>query len=263
MTILNTIKAYKLTEIQTAKNNQTVADLYRLIDTQAKPRGFLSALRLKQQNSEIGLIAEIKKASPSKGLIRSDFDVEKLAQAYENGGATCLSILTDAPSFQGHDDFLMLGKNATNLPVLRKDFMFDPYQIIQSRALGADCILLIMACLDNHQAIELEQVAFELGMDVLIETHNAHEMDNALTYLKSDLIGINNRDLHSFITDLSVTQQLITLVPPSKLCVSESGIFTHDDIKRLQKHGVNSFLIGESLMRQTDVCLATQSLLHS
>ena len=192
MTILNQIKNYKLQEIVTAKQKQTVADLDILIQYQSEPRGFLTALRHKQQQSEIALIAEIKKASPSKGLIRSDFDVAFLAKAYEQGGAACLSILTDMPSFQGHDSFLALGRDNVNVPVLRKDFMFDSYQIIQSRALGADCILLIMACLDNQQAIELEQTAIEYGMDVLIETHNLHEVERALTHLKSDLIGINN-----------------------------------------------------------------------
>ena len=262
MTILDTIKNYKLQEIITAKQKQTVADLERMIQQQSKPRGFLNALHKKHQQSAVGLIAEIKKASPSKGLIRADFDVISLAQAYEAGGATCLSILTDTPSFQGHDDFLLQARNNVSLPVLRKDFMFEPYQIIQSRALGADCILLIMACLDTQQAIDLEQTAFAYGMDVLIETHNAYEMDNALTFLKSDLIGINNRNLHDFVTDLSVSEQLVTMIPNNKLCVSESGIFGHDDILRLQKHNINSFLIGESLMRQADVLQATKNLLN-
>lgn len=263
MTILDTIKEYKLQEIKTAKRQHTIADLQILMQQQSNPRGFLQALRLKHETSDIGLIAEIKKASPSKGLIRADFDVKKLAESYQTGGATCLSILTDMPSFQGHDDFLAIGRNAVDLPVIRKDFMFDTYQIIQSRALGADCILLIMACLDISQAIELETAAFELGMDVLIETHNHTEMDNALTYLKSDLIGINNRDLHSFITDLSVTEHLAQMVTPNKLCVSESGISTKSDINRLQKCNINSFLIGESLMRHTDVSLATKDLLSA
>lgn len=262
MTILDNIKAYKLNEIQIAKNKQTLADLDSIIKNQSKPRGFLSALGRKQQNSEIGLIAEIKKASPSKGIIRQDFDVSSLAQAYQDGGATCLSILTDAPSFQGHDDYLTIGRMATHLPVLRKDFLFDPYQIIQSRALGADCILLILACLDNNQAIELENIAFEYGMDVLIETHDFNEMERALKYLKSNLIGINNRNLHNFVTDLSVSEDLAKIVPPEKLCVSESGIFTNSDIKRLQKHHINSFLVGESLMRQNDVTRATKDLLR-
>jgi indole-3-glycerol phosphate synthase len=262
MTILDTIKNYKLQEIITAKQKTSVAELENLIQQQSKPRGFLNALNDKYQQSAVGLIAEIKKASPSKGLIRADFDVVSLAQAYEAGGATCLSVLTDTPSFQGHDDFLLQARNHVSLPVLRKDFMFDIYQIIQSRALGADCILLIMACLDTQQAIDLEQTAFAYGMDVLIETHNADEMDNALTYLKSDLIGINNRNLHDFVTDLSVSEQLVTMIPRNKLCVSESGIFGHDDIIRLQKHHINSFLVGESLMRQADVVQATKNLLN-
>lgn len=258
MTILEKIKNYKLDEIKIAKKNQSLSVLYDLIKGQSEPRGFLKALKNRQH---IGLIAEIKKASPSKGLIRQDFDVPSLAKAYQEGGATCLSILTDTPSFQGQDAFLTIGRNAVLLPVLRKDFMFDPYQIVQSRALGADCILLIMACLENNQAIELEQTAFELGMDVLIETHNEKEMDRALSFLKSDMIGINNRDLHSFVTDLAVSENLVQMVPDDKLCISESGIFTKQDIQRLQAHHIHSFLIGESLMRQQDVAKATKDLI--
>lgn len=261
MTILNQIKTYKLQEIHNAKQCYSLADLHLLAQECSKPRGFLTALRKKNQQSLIGLIAEIKKASPSKGLIREDFDVAMLARAYEVGGAACLSILTDKPSFQGDNHFLKLGRDAVSLPVLRKDFMFDTYQISESRALGADCILLIMACLDNAQAIELEQAAFDYGMDVLIETHNITEMERALTHLQSDLIGINNRDLHSFVTDLSVSEQLVSLIPDSKLCISESGIFTRDDIKRLQDSKIQNFLIGESLMRHEDVTLATKNLL--
>jgi indole-3-glycerol phosphate synthase len=261
MTILNQIKTYKLQEIQVAKQNYSLADLHLLAQKCSKPRSFLTALRKKNQEAKIGLIAEIKKASPSKGLIRADFDVAMLARAYQEGGAACLSILTDKPSFQGDDCFLALGRDAVDIPVLRKDFMFDTYQIVQSRALGADCILLIMACLDNAQAIELEQAAFDYGMDVLIETHNTTEMERALTHLKSDLIGINNRDLHSFVTDLSVSEQLVSMIPDDKLCISESGIFTRDDIKRLQKQSIQNFLIGESLMRHRDVTLATKNLL--
>ncbi|MFT6084274.1 MAG: indole-3-glycerol phosphate synthase [Alphaproteobacteria bacterium] len=258
MTILNQIKAYKLQEIESAKREKTIADLYIDIKKQMPTRGFLKALQDKKDQNMVGLIAEIKKASPSKGLIRADFDVTKIAQAYQDGGACCLSILTDSPSFQGHDDFLIIGRNAVNLPVLRKDFMFDPYQIIQSRSMGADCILIIMACLSDTQAVELEQAAFECDMDVLIETHNQDEMERALTHLKSNLIGINNRNLHSFVTDLSVSEALIQMVPSEKLCVSESGIFTVDDIKELQKHDIHSFLIGESLMRQENIYEATK-----
>jgi len=261
VTILNKIKEYKLEEIKNAKRISPLSTLEGLVKSHSACRGFGDALKSKKADNHIGLIAEIKKASPSKGLIRADFDVVNLAKAYQNGGATCLSILTDTPSFQGHDDFLNLGRNAVDLPVIRKDFMFDPYQILQSRALGADCILLIMACLEIPQAIELEQSALELGMDILIETHNETEMDNALTHLKSDLIGINNRDLHTFVTDLSVSERLSKMVTPSKLCISESGIANKTDIERLQKSLINSFLIGESLMRHQDVCLATKTLL--
>jgi len=260
MTILNQIKEYKLKEIIADKQKNTLKDLEQMIHQKTMPRGFLKALLEKQKQEKIGLIAEIKKASPSKGLIRADFDVEKIAQAYQQGGAACVSILTDAPSFQGHNDFLEIGRQAINLPLLRKDFMFDPYQIIQSRALGADCVLLIMACLDNQQAIELEQVAHDLQMDVLIETHNSQELERALTFLKSDLIGINNRNLHNFETDISISETLVQQIPQSKLCVSESGIFTKDDILRLKHSQIQTFLIGESLMRQDDIVTATKAI---
>ncbi len=261
VTILDKIKNYKLQEVAEAKQRHSVYDLQQLSLGQTMPRGFLKALKNKRDADNIALIAEIKRASPSKGLIRSDFDVATLAKAYENGGATCLSILTDAPSFQGHNDFLAIGRDVVSLPVLRKDFMFDPYQIIESRAIGADCILLIMACLDDAQAIELEQVAMELGMDVLVETHNQSELERALNCLKSDLIGINNRNLHDFVTDLAVSETLSAFVPDTKFLVSESGIFTPQDIERLQKVNIHSFLVGESLMRQDDVTKATADLI--
>tara|TARA_B100000029_G_scaffold481612_1_gene530821 strand:- start:18 stop:959 length:942 start_codon:yes stop_codon:yes gene_type:complete len=225
------------------------------------PRGFVRALLDSISSSDYALITEIKKASPSRGIIRKDFEPSKLAIAYENGGATCLSVLTDVPYFQGDDSYLVTARNAVNLPVLRKDFILDIYQVVETRALGADCILLIMAALDDTQAEELEACSLELGMDVLIEIHDQTELDRALR-LSSPLIGINNRNLKTLEVDMAVTKKLAPHIPEGRLIVSESGIYTPADLEVLSESGARCFLIGESLMRQDDVMLATSILLQ-
>jgi indole-3-glycerol phosphate synthase len=258
--ILSRIAAYKRQEVAAAKEERPLRVETRRAEEAPRPRGFRAALDAAKTAKRPGLIAEIKKASPSKGVIREDFDPPALGRAYERGGASCLSVLTDGPSFQGAKDDLPAARTATSLPALRKDFMIDPYQIVQSRALSADCILVIMAMLSDESAQELLGVAGEWGMDALVEVHNEEELDRALS-LGATLIGINNRDLKTFHTDIETSLALKPKIPPECHVVAESGLSSSADLTRLAHIGISSYLIGESLMRASDVGAATHELL--
>lgn len=258
-TILDKIKAYKLEEVAADKTAKPLEAVEAEAHAAPPVRPFADAL-FEASREGYGLIAEIKKASPSKGLIREDFDPEALAKAYAEGGATCLSVLTDRPSFQGDKSFLTEARAACDLPTLRKDFMYDPYQVVEARALGADCILIILASVSDAQAAELEAAATEWGMDALLEVHDQDELDRA-TQLSSRMIGINNRDLNTFETTLDTSRRLSRMVPPDRMIVAESGLNTAEDLADLARYGARSFLIGESLMRQDDVAAATRRLL--
>lgn len=260
MNKLEEICATKRIEVAQKRAESSVTALDHLAAGQSAPRGFEAALRIKSVGG-FALIAEIKKASPSKGLIRENFQPDQHARAYQAGGAACLSVLTDAPYFQGHEDYLKAARAACDLPVLRKDFMVDPWQVAEARSIGADAILIIVAALGDAEMAEIEAAAIERGMDVLVEVHDEAEMERAAR-LASRLIGVNNRDLKTFRTDLSTTERLISLAPPGALLVSESGINSHDDCTRLANSGVRAFLVGESLMRQDDVEVATRKLLN-
>jgi len=261
MNKLEEICATKREEVAARKATSTLSSLEAAARAQSAPRGFEAALR-KAAETRFALIAEIKRASPSKGLIRADFHSAAHAAHYEAGGAACLSVLTDAPYFQGHEDYLVEARDACALPVLRKDFMVDPWQCLEARSLGADAILVIVAALEDIAMAEIEAAALEQSMDVLIEVHDEAELERALTRLKSTLIGVNNRNLKTFTTSLETTERLASMVPENALVVGESGINTHDDLTRLARAGVRTFLVGESLMRADDIAAATKTLLE-
>jgi indole-3-glycerol phosphate synthase len=259
--ILDRIEAYKRTEISEAKVRMPFPALERKVRDHDPPRGFVHAIEAKLNERRIALIAEVKKASPSKGVIRADFDPPKLARAYEKAGSACLSVLTDGPSFQGKLEDLESARKATHLPAIRKDFLYDPYQVFEARAHGADCILIIMAAVADEEAKALNTAAHDLRMDVLVEVHNERELDRALM-LETRLIGVNNRNLHDFSVSLETSERLAEKIPHDKIIVAESGIATHDDCVRLEKSRIFTFLVGESLMRQDDVEAATRKLLN-
>lgn len=260
--ILDRIEAYKRTEISEAKVRMPLATLERNVRDHDPPRGFVHAIEQKLGERRIALIAEIKKASPSKGVIRDHFDPPAHARAYEKAGAACLSVLTDGPSFKGKLDDLEAARKATHLPALRKDFLYDPYQVYEARAHGADCILIIMAAVDDETAKALNTAAHDLRMDVLVEVHDEKELERALS-LETRLIGINNRNLHNFSVSLDICERLAEKAPRDKIIVAESGINSRDDIVRLEKSHIHTFLVGESLMRQQDVEAATKALLNN
>ena len=249
--VLDEIIEHKRLEVAAREKSRPLEKLVAEVDTAPELRGFEQALRMKIQNGDPAVIAECKRASPSKGLIREDFDPTLIAESYERGGAACLSVLTDEKYFQGHDDFLVAARNACNLPVIRKDFMVAPYQVYESRVLGADCILLIVACLNDEELETLASLATKLGMDVLVEVHDRVELERALR-LRLPLVGINNRDLRRFATDIHTTIGLLGDVPSDRLVITESGIHHKDDIALLRSHRVNAFLVGEAFMRASD-----------
>ena len=260
--ILNKILARKKQEIVERESVRPRSKLESMLSQASPVRGFVRALQRKMEQGESAVIAEIKKASPSKGIIRQDFNPPEIARSYQRGGAACLSVLTDVDFFMGSDDYLIAARNACDLPVIRKDFIIDPYQVLEARVMGADCILLIVAALDQEQLESLYHLAQELGLDVLIEVHDETEMKRALQ-LELPMVGINNRDLRSFATSLETTINLLELVPQDCLVVTESGIHTRHDVEFMRRHQVNAFLVGEAFMRADDPGLALSEIFQT